>query len=353
MNVDQLLVRLLIDGYVVVPNVLNADEVKEAQAAFECKAGEHETHNLSWAQLRSEEAMVHATCHPKIMAVVDAFVSYFDQEAVLCCHNGARDAGGRDAHDEVEAARMPGFGSEDRRKRAGWHNDGRVLKDVRDAFSATSLTALLYFDQTFANNGAFVVARGSHHLHFSFGTKGEQPYYPDNDFLLDNCELRPVPVEAGSAIIFRAQSWHGVLPTHLKHRRLMVQCFCAKDLFYEMHGHNVFANEADFLPAEKHRYLYGEEDGWENQKAGARQDILYIQAASSSLSSGALGISMVVDGKRQEISANPEEWPYRSALDAINDGWRVVQFPDLSLLMDELNPKGLGCEFILERWRQL
>jgi hypothetical protein len=103
MNVDQLLARLLIDGYVVVPDVLNADEVKEAQAAFECKAREHETHNLSWAQLRSEEVMVHATCHPKIMAVVDAFVSYFDQEAVLCCHNGARDAGGRDAHDEVEA----------------------------------------------------------------------------------------------------------------------------------------------------------------------------------------------------------------------------------------------------------
>jgi ectoine hydroxylase-related dioxygenase (phytanoyl-CoA dioxygenase family) len=351
MNIDQLLVQLLIDGYVVIPNVLDSDEIEEARAAFERKAKEHEAHGLTWAQLRSEESMVHATCHPKIMAVIDACVDYYVQEAALCCHNGARDAGVRDAYDEAEEAKMTGFSPDDLRNRGGWHADGTVLKDVRDVFSTTSLTALLYLDPTYAHNGAFITAVGSHHLHFSFGTRGDKPYFPDSNFILDNCELRPIPVEAGSAIIFRAQSWHGVLPTHLRHRRLMVQCFCPKSMFYEMHGHNVFANEAAHLPEEKHRYLYGEEDGWAKQKSGARQDILYLQAENSSLTSGLLGISMVVGGKKKELPRDSKEWPYHSALDAINDGWRVIQFPDLSLLMNEQNPQGLGCEFILERWR--
>ena len=352
MNIDQLLVRLLIDGYVVVQNVLEPDEIEEARAAFERKAKEHEIHGPSWAQLRSEESMIHATCHPKIMAVIDAYEDYYAQEAVLCCHNGARDAGARDAYDEASETQLTGFNYDDLRNKGGWHADGTVLKDVRDVFSTTSVTALLYLDNTYANNGAFITAVGSHHLHFSFGTRGEKPYFPDADFILDNCELRPIPVQAGSAIIFRAQSWHGVLPTQLKHRRLMVQCFCAKALFYEMLGHNIFATEAEPFPEEKHRYLTGEEDGWAKQKAGARQDILYLQANNSSLSSGLLGISMIVDGKKQEICSDQKEWPYRSALDAISDGWRVIQFPDLLLLMDERNPQGLGCEFILERWRE-
>ncbi|MDA0840273.1 MAG: phytanoyl-CoA dioxygenase family protein [Planctomycetota bacterium] len=351
MNSDQLLVRLLIDGYVVIPDVLDADEIVEAREAFERKVKEHKAHGLSWVQLRSEESMVYGTCHPKLMAVIDAFESYYDQEAILCCHNGARDAGVRESYDEAEEARMTGFSADDLRNRAGWHDDGTVLKGVRDVFSTTSVTALLYLDPTYAHNGAFITAVGSHHLHFSFGTRGDKPYYPDRALLLDNCELRPVPVEAGSAILFRAQSWHGVLPTHLKHRRLLVQCFCAKSMFYEMHGHNVFANEAANLPEEKHRYLYGEEDGWAKQKTGALQDILYMQAENSSLGSGILGISMWVNGKKQELSGNPKEWPYHSPLAAINDGWRVIQFPNLALLMNEENPQGLGCEFILERRR--
>ena len=47
--------------------------------------------------------------------------------------------------------------------------------------------------------------------------------------------------------------------------------------------------------------------------------------------------------------ADPEEWPYRTVVEAIRDGWRVIQFPNLALLLDEKRSYGLGCEFILER----
>ena len=59
------------------------------------------------------------------------------------------------------------------------------------------------------------------------------------------------------------------------------------------------------------------------------------------------GMSMVVDGQFKEPPLNPDNWPYQNVCEAINDGWRVISFPDLSLLMYEDNPLGLGCEFIL------
>ena len=58
----------------------------------------------------------------------------------------------------------------------------------------------------------------------------------------------------------------------------------------------------------------------------------------------------VEDGEIREGPANVEEWPYRSPLEAIRDGWRVIQFPNMALMLDESHTYGLGCEFILERW---
>jgi hypothetical protein len=34
---------------------------------------------------------------------------------------------------------------------------------------------------------------------------------------------------------------------------------------------------------------------------------------------------------------------------AIRDGWRIVSFPNLALLMDEERTIGYGCEFILDK----
>lgn len=79
------------------------------------------------------------------------------------------------------------------------------------------------------------------------------------------------------------------------------------------------------------------------------QDLLYLQAASTSPTSEVIGLTMFVRGQEVELPACPDDWPYRTPLDAIKEGWRVVKFPELSLLLDEGRNYGLGCEFVLER----
>lgn len=81
-----------------------------------------------------------------------------------------------------------------------------------------------------------------------------------------------------------------------------------------------------------------------------RQDLLYLQAGSTSPGSGILGMLLVQDGEILEPA--PSEWQYRTVLDAIRDGWRMIQFPNQALMLDESRTYGLGCEFILEKWRQ-
>ena len=83
-----------------------------------------------------------------------------------------------------------------------------------------------------------------------------------------------------------------------------------------------------------------------------KQDLLYLQAATTSLTSPVHGMLLVENGQMSEEPQNPAEWPYRSVLDAVRDGWRVIQFPNLALLTDESRTYGLGCEFILERLRE-
>ena len=77
-----------------------------------------------------------------------------------------------------------------------------------------------------------------------------------------------------------------------------------------------------------------------------KQDLLYVQSRSTALDYEIHGFKIVEDGSR-----NPDEWPYQTVLEAINDGWRIIRFPDQTLIMDESRSYGLACEFILERIR--
>ena len=81
-----------------------------------------------------------------------------------------------------------------------------------------------------------------------------------------------------------------------------------------------------------------------------QQELLYLQASHTSVAAQVIGISQVQDG--EVVEQHPgDPWPYDTVLDAMRDGWRVVQFPNLALMPDENRPTGLGCEFILEKWR--
>lgn len=87
------------------------------------------------------------------------------------------------------------------------------------------------------------------------------------------------------------------------------------------------------------------------RRGGAgQQELLYLQCSQTSVASQVIGISLVQDG--EVVEQHPSDpWPYETVLDAMRDGWRIVQFPNLALVPDENRPTGLGCEFILEKWR--
>ena len=84
-------------------------------------------------------------------------------------------------------------------------------------------------------------------------------------------------------------------------------------------------------------------------EAAPQQRLLYLQTASTGVDSQVLGMALVHEGQILEGPEDPEDWPYQSVLEALADGWRVVKFPELALLLEEDKTIGLGCEFILEK----
>ena len=85
------------------------------------------------------------------------------------------------------------------------------------------------------------------------------------------------------------------------------------------------------------------------QSDARRQSLLYLQSMDTAVTSQVIGMSLVQSGKAVEQHAD-DPWPYATVLEAMRDGWRVIQFPNLALMLDENRPAGLGREFILEKW---
>ena len=88
-----------------------------------------------------------------------------------------------------------------------------------------------------------------------------------------------------------------------------------------------------------------------DEQTSQRQELLYLQANTTSVTADVVGMLLVQNGEVSEGPANPDKWPYPTVLAAMQDGWRVIQFPNLALMMDESRTYGLGYEFILEKWR--
>ena len=85
----------------------------------------------------------------------------------------------------------------------------------------------------------------------------------------------------------------------------------------------------------------------QTDRSDLQQNLLYIQTSNTALTSNIHGMSMLIAGKIVE----PElPFIYQTPLEAIQDGWRIIQFPNTSLMMDECRTYGLGCEFILEKY---
>lgn len=82
-----------------------------------------------------------------------------------------------------------------------------------------------------------------------------------------------------------------------------------------------------------------------------RQSLLYLQAPTTNPHSAVVGISIYEDGTDSDGLVENGEFRYRSIKEALDDGWRIIKFPEASLAMREQDTYGLGYEFVLERWR--
>ncbi len=86
----------------------------------------------------------------------------------------------------------------------------------------------------------------------------------------------------------------------------------------------------------------------ENQRPA---EIMYLTARSINMRSGIVGWAVFVPGEGPELKLPGDEPPYESVLEAVADGWRVVQYPINKLYeYKDLENDYVGFDFILEKW---
>ena len=82
-----------------------------------------------------------------------------------------------------------------------------------------------------------------------------------------------------------------------------------------------------------------------------KQSILYIQAPTTHPHDIVIGMSIYEKGKNFEGVDDSGKFLYQTINKALEDGWRIIKFPETAVAMDDQNTYGLGFEFVLERWR--
>jgi hypothetical protein len=85
----------------------------------------------------------------------------------------------------------------------------------------------------------------------------------------------------------------------------------------------------------------------------ARQQLLYLQATSTSPLSRVVGAARYVPGERHDdYTLDPADFPYETVIQAVEDGWRIVQFPVPPTGFSDQALDYLGFEFVLERYEK-
>ena len=90
-------------------------------------------------------------------------------------------------------------------------------------------------------------------------------------------------------------------------------------------------------------------NGTSDDDSPKQQRLLYLNTGNTGVDSAVLGMALVENGEILEGPDDVDKWPYNSVLEAMDDGWRVIKFPEMALLLQEDKTFGLGCEFILEK----
>ncbi len=90
--------------------------------------------------------------------------------------------------------------------------------------------------------------------------------------------------------------------------------------------------------------------------AKLRQQVLVLYLADSALDAGVVGWSLYDGtGRALPVTGDENTPPYETGLDALKDGWRVFQFPQLipPYPGQEYSTSFLKHEFIFERLEEI
>ena len=81
-----------------------------------------------------------------------------------------------------------------------------------------------------------------------------------------------------------------------------------------------------------------------------RQMVLYLYSKSTSMRSAIASWALYDPTVSYEPTLPSQDAPYDSVIEAVNDGWRIVQFPRAELYQfSDIDNAYLGYEFILEK----
>ncbi len=81
-----------------------------------------------------------------------------------------------------------------------------------------------------------------------------------------------------------------------------------------------------------------------------RQLVLYLYSKSTNMRSAIASWALYDPTVPYEPTLPSQDVPYASVIEAVNDGWRIVQFPRAELYQfSDVDNTYLGYEFILEK----
>ena len=88
----------------------------------------------------------------------------------------------------------------------------------------------------------------------------------------------------------------------------------------------------------------------ENLLTEPKKLILYLYSKSTSMRSSIASWALYDSTKPHQPTLPSQNAPYASVIEAIGDGWRVIQFPRPELYrFSDIDNNYLGYEFILEK----
>ncbi|MCJ8330552.1 MAG: hypothetical protein HRT89_19700 [Lentisphaeria bacterium] len=87
-------------------------------------------------------------------------------------------------------------------------------------------------------------------------------------------------------------------------------------------------------------------DHWKNRKT---QTLLYLFTNHSTVMSDVIAMNIITKEGQDPGPEDEEDWPYKTVHAAMQDGWRVIRFPEMAMQKDYGKHYMIGCEFVLEK----